>query len=226
MVSSTGCQVVNNVEIQDLTLLPDIPAFRRLTRALAMLDAIMSPTWEFRYYSFNSRWWEGEMMASMRNGSGDHWFALLTSAGVALHGLAHEALNFRPDSPWPGIFDGLPQEFRASFLDEAAFDTANSTFCIWRRVTDDRWHRGPVQLPPGDDPDGSQELLSILAGGPGLYVRFTEEYYEREIAIADVASIYRHEPLTTDLVRRLNPKAEMVSLADDIEEIGYPEALR
>ena len=80
MVSSTGCQVVHNVEIQDLTLLPDIPSFRRLTRALAMLDAIMSPTWEFRYYSFNSRWWEGEMMASMRNGSGDHRFALLTAA--------------------------------------------------------------------------------------------------------------------------------------------------
>ena len=39
MVWSTGCQVVNNVEIQDLTLLPDIPSFRRLTRALAMLDA-------------------------------------------------------------------------------------------------------------------------------------------------------------------------------------------
>jgi hypothetical protein len=37
---------------------------------------------------------------------------------------------------------------------------------------------------------------------------------------------FRHEPLTTDLVRRLNPKAEMVSLADDIEEIGYPEAPR
>ena len=48
MVSSTGWQVVNNVEIQDLTLLPDIPSFRRLTRALAMLDAIMSATWELR----------------------------------------------------------------------------------------------------------------------------------------------------------------------------------
>jgi hypothetical protein len=27
-------------------------------------------------------------------------------------------------------------------------------------------------------------------------------------------------------VRRLNPKVEIISLADDIEEIGYPEALR
>ena len=57
-------------------------------------------------------------------------------------------------------------------------------------------------------------------------MRFAEEYYEREIAVADVASIYRYEPLTTDLVRRLNPKVETISFADDIEEIGYPEALR
>ncbi len=154
------------ISTRNLDRLPDIPSFRRLTRALAMLDAIMSPVWGFRYYSFNSRWADGEMMASMRNGSGDEWFALLSPAGVALHGLAHEAPIFRPDSPWPGIFDGLPREFHANFLHEPAFDTANSTFCVWRRTTDDRWHRGPVHLPPGDDPDGSEELLSILAGEP------------------------------------------------------------
>jgi hypothetical protein len=121
-----------------------------------MLDAIMSPTWEFRYYSFNSRWFEGEMIASMRNGSGDHWFALLTAAGVALHGLAHEALNFRPDSPWPGIFEGLPQEFHANFLHEAAFDTANSTFCICRGVlrTEDRCRRCFVDLSARATHDG------------------------------------------------------------------------
>ena len=53
------------------------------------------------------------MMASMRNGSGDHWFALLMAAGVALHGLAHEALNFRPDAMaghlrWAAT--GIPRE--------------------------------------------------------------------------------------------------------------------
>jgi hypothetical protein len=37
------------------------------------------------------------MMASMRDGSGDHWFALLCSAGVALHGLAHEAPIYHGD---------------------------------------------------------------------------------------------------------------------------------
>jgi len=56
---------------------PDIPTFRRLTRSLAVLDAILSPAWEDRYYSFNAHWGPGELMASMRNGQGDQWFALM-----------------------------------------------------------------------------------------------------------------------------------------------------
>jgi hypothetical protein len=164
------------------------------------------------------------MMASMRNGSGDHWFALLTSAGIALHGLAHEAPNYRQDSPWPGIFDGLPSEFHSNFLEEPAFDTANSTFCLWRLTTDTRWHRGPVHLPPGADADGSAELLDILAGDPQQYVQFAAEYYDRRIPIEDVAAIYRHEPLTTALVQRLNPAVSLHALGGDADGIGYPES--
>jgi hypothetical protein len=46
-----------------------------------MLDAIMSPEWEWRYYSFDSRWGPGEEMASMRNGSGDAYSIVFSSAG-------------------------------------------------------------------------------------------------------------------------------------------------
>jgi hypothetical protein len=211
------------ISTRNLTDLPDIRSFRRLTRSLATLDAIMSPEWESRYYSFDSHWGNGAMMASMRNGSGDHWFALITSLGVALHGRAHESPAFRPGSPWPGIFDSLPSEFRDDFLMEPAFDTANSSFCIWRRATDDRWSTGAVQLPPGDDPDGSEELLSILAGDPQLYVTFSAEYYERVVDVSDVAAIYRHEALTDAIAQRLNPEVGLESLAADIAEIGYQE---
>jgi hypothetical protein len=211
------------ISTRNLDALPDIPGFRRLTRALAMLDAIMSPVWQFRYYSFTCRWAEGEMMASMRNGSGDEWFALVSPAGVALKGLAHEAPIYEQGAPFPGIFETLPAEFRADFLEEPAFDAANTTFCVWRRISDERWHCGPVKLPAGDDPDGSAELLSILGGQPEQYVRFAADYYERQIAVADVAAIYAHERLTADLVRRLNPELTLDALADDVEEIGYPE---
>lgn len=67
-----------------LTALPDVEGLRKLTQSLAMLDAIMSPEWEDRYYSFNSQWDAGEMMASMRNGSGDEYFILFGPHGARL----------------------------------------------------------------------------------------------------------------------------------------------
>jgi hypothetical protein len=85
--------------MRDLSKLPDIPSLRRLTRALAMLDAILSPEWEYRHYSFDAHWAEGETMASMRNGSGDEWFALFCPAGAVLKGLAHESAFFQPNFP-------------------------------------------------------------------------------------------------------------------------------
>ena len=44
------------ISTRDLAGMPDIPALRRLTQSLAVLDAILSPEWENRYYSFDSRW--------------------------------------------------------------------------------------------------------------------------------------------------------------------------
>ena len=212
------------ISTRDLSELPDLRGFRRLTRALATLDAILSPEWEYRYYSFNSHWADGEMMASMRDGSGDHWFALLSSAGVALHGLAHEAPIFRPGKPWPGIFESLPTEFHENLLRQPAFETEHSTFCIWRRSADAQWSCGPIELPPlVHDPDGSEDLLSILGGQSQRYVEFARDYYEVDIAPGDVGAIYRHDPLTNALVRRLNPGVDLESLADDLNEIGYPE---
>jgi len=214
------------ISTRNLSELPDLRGFRRLTRALATLDAIMSPEWEYRYYSFNSHWADGEMMASMRNGSGDHWFALLCSAGVALHGLAHEAPIFQPGIPWPGIFESLPTEFHENLLRQPAFETEHSTFCIWRRSTDAQWSCGPIELPPiGPDPDGSEDLLSILDGQSQRYVEFARDYYEVDIAPWDVAAVYRHDPLTNALVRRLNPGTDLESLAGDLNEIGYPDLL-
>ena len=64
--------------------LPDIEKLRRLTKSIAMLDAIICPEWEFRYYSYNSKWGRGEEMASMRNGCGDDWFLLFDVHGAAL----------------------------------------------------------------------------------------------------------------------------------------------
>jgi hypothetical protein len=60
--------------VQDVARrLPDIPVVRDRSRSLAMLDAILSPEWEYRYYSFNAAWGPAQELASMRNGSGDDY---------------------------------------------------------------------------------------------------------------------------------------------------------
>jgi len=79
------------ISTRNLELLPDVDGLRALLQSLAMLDAILSPEWEYRYYSFNSRWSEGEQMGSMRDGCGNEFFALFNEAGCFFKGFDHEA---------------------------------------------------------------------------------------------------------------------------------------
>jgi len=210
------------ISTRNLGALPDIAALRRLTRSLAMLDAVLSPEWESRYYSFDSHWGPGELMASMRNGQGDDWFALFTGAGVVVIGLDHEAPMFRFGDPWPGVIDGLPAEL-APAVNEPAFDARNCTFCIWRRTAGARWEHGPVEFPDGDDPDGSAQLLEILDGRPETYRTFAADYYEVDLPLDAVAAVYAHQPLTPALIARLNAGTSIDRLGADAAEIGYPE---
>ncbi len=113
------------ISTQNLSPLPNIHDLKRLFQSLAMLDAIMMDDWESRYYSFNSTWSDGEQMASMRNGSGDHLFALFTPSGAIMKGFAHESpmssYRTEPPRPWPGVLDDVLSEF-AAFLTEPAFN--------------------------------------------------------------------------------------------------------
>jgi hypothetical protein len=208
-----------------LVTLPDIQALKKLSQSLAMLDAIMSPEWEARYYSFNSKWGEGEMMASMRNGSGDEYFILFNPRGSIMKGFAHESpmspYANESGKPWAGVLDGVPDEFK-DFLSEPAFSIEDTTFCIWRKYTDSSWQVGSIDYPEGDDPDGSEDLLSILDGQPSTYKEFAEEYYEREVELSAVEHIYQHRTLTSEIVAALNADIALGELKSDIEEIGYP----
>jgi hypothetical protein len=79
-----------------------------------------------------------------------------------------------------------------------------------------------VQMPPGDDPDGSAHLLRPLDLDPATYARFATQYYETEVSLASVVAIYRHQPLTPELVATLNKDASLDRLRAELVEIGYP----
>jgi hypothetical protein len=214
------------ISTRDLSTMPDIPSLERLTQSLAMLDAIISPEWEYRYFSFNANWDPslGERMASMRNGSGNEYFLLFASAGAILKGFDHES----PMSPWidaqnavwPGVLDQVPEGF-AAFLTEPAFNLKDTTFCIWRTGSDSVWRCGSISFPEGSDPDGSEGLLWAFDGNPATYAEFAREYYEMNPADGAIEKIYSHQPLTAELVAALNPDKDVAESLRDAEEIGY-----
>jgi hypothetical protein len=210
---------------RDLTRLPGVDRFRAVLQSMAMLDAILSPEWQYRYYSFNSRWSAGEQMGSMRDGCGDSFFALFNAAGCFLKGFAHESPMSpycrRPKGIWSAVIDNVPAEF-AACLQEPAFNIEETTFCIWRRYSDKSWQCGAIEFPAATDPVGSASLLSPLDGQPASYQAWAEKYYERAVALTAVKHVYAHKPLSEKVVQKLNSDLLLKELAKDIQEIGYP----
>jgi len=208
-----------------LATIPNVETLKKLCQSLATLDAIISPEWDYRYYSFNSKWAEGEMMASMRNGSGDEYFILFNSQGAIMKGFGHES-SMSPwatesGQVWPGVLDEVPGEFQ-EFLTEPAFSMGETTFCIWRRKVDPSWQVGEIEYPEGYDPDGSEDLLFILDGEPSTYREFAEQYYERPVDLSAVIHVYEQKPLTTEILEVLNAEVSREDLKSDLAQIGYP----
>ncbi|VEL96903.1 hypothetical protein ALT761_01896 [Alteromonas sp. 76-1] len=79
------------ISTKNLNSMPEVLALKKLLQSLAMLDAIMSPEWDERFYSFNSNWGDNEQMGSMKNGCGDDFFVLFNQDGCFVKGFDHES---------------------------------------------------------------------------------------------------------------------------------------
>ena len=215
------------ISTQNLHLLPDVQKLKRLMKSLAMLDAIMSPVWDERVYSFNSTWDVDEQMASMRNGCGDEFFILFNPHGCFVKGFDHESAmsSWGTDHqlPWQGLLEGMPEEFLEASK-EPAFSMENISFCIWKLNTSGEWAKGQFEYMECEDPDGSEYLLEILDGNPETYKAFASEYYEVDLPLDAIKAVYGHQPLDGDVVKALNSEITLKSLQKDLAEIGYPES--
>ena len=218
------------MSIEGLALrLPDPVVLLHRTRSLAVLDAVMSLEWEYRYYSFDAAWGEGMQLASMRNGSGDDWSITWTAAGTFVRGFDHESARSpfaqQPPGLAPGLLDGLPPALREA-ADEPAFtmeDVPLVTVAFWRLAGEPAWSYGDV-LPAPDGDDGGTWLFDGLDGRPETYRDFAAAYYEREIPAEAVARVVAGEPLTPHLARALNPDVSLADIADEVAATGYPLA--
>jgi hypothetical protein len=208
------------ISTRNLEGLPDVMRLKRLLQSMAMLDAILTPEWQHRYYSFNAHWGEGEMMGSMRDGSGDEFFALFNSHGVFLKGFAHDSAAAAERIPSELFYRELPGQLE-QYRREPAFSTDSVTFCIWRLIGEPTWSYGKVDLPASDDADGSARLLSMLDGDPDTYRLWASEYCECDVPIGAIEAVYGHQALSDELVIALNPQQSVKLLGPDIAQIGY-----
>ncbi len=208
------------ISTDDLAGLSPPVRLRDLMQALAALDAIVSPEWEYRYYSFNARWGPGELMGSMRNGSGDDLFVLFNDAGAFIKGFDHECRP--PAARAKDVYDRVPAAFRSG-IDEPAFSPEYVTFCCWRTFQEDQWNAsGAPPLEAGRD--GSDWMLAGLDDSPATYLAFASDYYEVELDAGCVDAVYRRSPMTPELARGLNPEIDFPWLLGELDEIGYPAA--
>lgn len=61
----------------------------------------------------------------------------------------------------------------------------------------------------------------MLDGNPETYWRWAREYYDRDIPMHAVESVYQQRLLTEELVTALNPQQGMEHLRSEIAKIGY-----
>ncbi|MEO7494180.1 MAG: hypothetical protein ABIT83_23710 [Massilia sp.] len=202
--------------------LPELRTLRQRAIALAMLDAIICPEFQYRYFSFDAAWSVGEEMASMNNGEGDHWFLHLSEAGAAIKGYTLETSGHDARALAMATQRALPDAF-ASFLHEPAFSMETVSFCYWRRHGDPAWsqvaHPDPAMRQLDD---GSSAYLSILLAPASCYYDYASDYFECEPPLASIEHIYQHLPLTAALVKSLNPQLSLVQAQVAAIQIGYP----
>ena len=166
--------------------LPEVEVVRAWSQSLAVLDAILSPRRDFRYFTFDALWKDEEELASMHNGSCDEYSIVFAPEGAFIRGFYHESemspFGQRPPTVWPGVVDQVPPELQR-FVTEPSFSNNSvplATVCLWRLGDDNKWRHGDVTLPTGEeDPDGADWLFGQLDGRPESYRDYALEYFER-----------------------------------------------
>ncbi|MFB3304734.1 hypothetical protein [Pseudomonas sp. AMR01] len=197
-----------NNSILNINELPSIGRVKHVAQGLALLDAIIMPEWQYRYFSFNCNW-DGagkEMMGSMRDGSGAEYFLHFTDAGVAGKVICGSALPNLSE-----CLNEMPEAFQR-FKVEPAFSTDNTSLFFWRGVKQSSWCASP---------DGLKEypLLGFLVGGVAGYKGLVEDYYEKSIDANVLEEVFTSLEVTKDQLVILNPDIKLGDLVDDFKEI-------
>ncbi|OUJ73180.1 hypothetical protein [Hymenobacter crusticola] len=200
------------------TALPSQEKLQAICKAVAVLDALNSPEYEYRYYSYNKGWAEGEEVFEMQDGEGDQMLILFRAEGCVINGYASDY----EESDKNQLTRGLPDVFDEFIFGEPV-NSIGTTFCLWYTPAH-KWQIGQLET----DEDGSENFLDIFDGNPHTYIEWASEYYDEDQdrpapSLDAVTSIYQGKPLTKDLALAIVPHVEdWQQLERDLQEIGYP----
>lgn len=216
---------------QDLTVLAqisDLPTPETLYKtcqSLAMLDAILDPAGNFRYFGFDQYWDDQQAMAEMRDGDGSHYFIMISNRQkdarpFAIGKLFAKSLTQTASAPnITTIANNAPLQ---DFLDEDAFKHDQANLYFHQLAHESTWSAIPAMA--------NMPFLGFLSHQEAAYIPWARDYYQpdfepdSEITIDEqiVADIFAHKPLNKDMVQRLNPLVNIAQLVEDILDIGYP----
>ncbi len=186
-----------------------IESLKNKLKSFALADAILSPEWEYRYFSYNSNWAVQEEMASMRDGSGGHWFVLFQTEG---------RVGYKFISPDDGLIDNLSEikdkipEHYKEFIEEPAFYVDQATG-IWL-LEDNKWIKYGLSHAMY-----LEDLATVIEWGSEGYKKWAEDYYEVNIDPEALSKIFEHE-ISQALIEKLNPNITIEDLDKDLKEIG------
>lgn len=206
------------IATKDFKLLPSKNSLQNICKAISVLDAIICQEWEYRYYSYNSKWGEDEEFFEMRDGSGDLMNILFLEKNCVINGFAHEfQKNQKSD-----LTTNLPEMYN-DFIFGEPVASLGTTFCLWTNETGN-WEVGLIK----DYNDNSEELLAIFDGNPQTYIDWASDYFEDSyketgIPLNTVTEIYQGKILTKEMVLSLVEEIEdWKLLEEDLKEINYP----
>ena len=168
-----------------------IEHLRNKMKTLALADAILMPEWEYRYFSYNSKWSDTQEMGSLRDGSGNEWFLWLSGN---LAGYKCLSLDDGIMSDIDSVKSTIPSQYK-EFLDEPAFAMDKAT-CIWH-LNDSEWVKHGLGVAHLIDVEQISEWTVEE------YHSWATEYYETDSDITSLQKLFNNQ-FSEELAKQLN----------------------
>ena len=209
------------ITTRSLGELPHPARLREVCQAIALLDEIIEPQFDMRYFSYDVDWDAREELASMRDGEGSFFFVWFSPHGVVIRGYDKESAAAKEPPSQSDLFEGLPTALDA-VRTEPAFLVDQLTFAIWRATEDDRYRVGKLpKAPKAQDFDGSGRLLACLESHPANFIAYAKAYHEVAVKMRDVERFFDRSTIREEDVLHIHPAADVAAALESARQLGF-----